>query len=803
MRWLVEVSSLGKTDLQKICVEAESWQRALQAARAQRGEEGPMSGFSIELLEEGYRAVDPLARVRFIVKRAPDDMPVTAPVPKDAKGGVAPSKPSSIAPPAANKGAADKAGEKKADAKAPPAPASSATGLGKKSVPPRPGPSSAADKSNGPASTLKKGVASGAKTETKADAKDAKEAKDKKPSVAPPASESVPPAPLLPIGAPVPGLPNVKVLSSREQEPTDSSPLTYREYSFAVPPGTSEEVAANVLKAQLRIVDSHIQGARVGKLVNLAAFDVEFTGKPPVPPLATLTWKDWKGEPVIGYPRRGAAQKQIKPPSSKPGTSSVAPPSSAIFPPPSSMPPGAIPRPSASPPASAAATTATAPAAPASAPATSTNAPAPAAAAPAAAAPAAAPAAPKAPASIPPPAAAPAQTGAAPAAPPSAPGSAPAAANPFSSPAPAAQNPFAAPTPAAQSTDAQATNPLAATAPMIPPSALPKNPSVAPPAPASIPPPAATASVPPPAASASVPPPAASASVPPPPASVAPPPAPGSIRPPAPASIPPPGVPGSIPPPAISHSQPPPAPAIPVPVVAPVTTFTPGSVPPPAPAPASVPPPATAQPAPATTSQPPPRRASVPDGMVRTPSGRFVRGRTTGDELITALFESMHDLHFLRDALDGGQFCLALATEVLPSRAAIIHFFDIEKREWVVACTRGKDTSKLLTMRTAENDELLIEAVRKRRAVVKPDATGLTNKRYEMLGGCKSLIVAPIMQAGRALGAMEIINPLDGMPYNEDEGNAMTYIAEQYAEYLTSRGIILDNRKIQAAANPR
>ena len=77
MRWLVEVSSLGKTDTQKFCVEAESWQRALQAARSQRGEDGPMSGFSIELLEEGYRAVDPLARVRFVVKRAPDDMPLT------------------------------------------------------------------------------------------------------------------------------------------------------------------------------------------------------------------------------------------------------------------------------------------------------------------------------------------------------------------------------------------------------------------------------------------------------------------------------------------------------------------------------------------------------------------------------------------------------------------------------------------------------------------------------------------------------------------------------------------------------
>jgi hypothetical protein len=110
MRWLVEVSSLGKTDTQKFCVDAESWQRALQAARSQRGEDGPMSGFSIELLEEGYRAVDPLARVRFVVKRAPDDMPITPTAPKELKGGVAPAAPNapssttaktpSVAPPA-------------------------------------------------------------------------------------------------------------------------------------------------------------------------------------------------------------------------------------------------------------------------------------------------------------------------------------------------------------------------------------------------------------------------------------------------------------------------------------------------------------------------------------------------------------------------------------------------------------------------------------------------------------------------------------------------------------------------------
>lgn len=160
----------------------------------------------------------------------------------------------------------------------------------------------------------------------------------------------------------------------------------------------------------------------------------------------------------------------------------------------------------------------------------------------------------------------------------------------------------------------------------------------------------------------------------------------------------------------------------------------------------------------------------------------------------------MHDLHFLRDALDGGQFCLALATEALPAHASFIHFFDIEKREWIVACARGKDAQRLLTMPSPESDELLREAARRRRALVVSKAESVPQQRYQMLGGGKSLIVAPIMQAGRALGAIELVNPLDGMPFTDDEGNAITYIAEQYAEYLGSRGIVLDRDRIRAAA---
>ena len=640
--------------------------------------------------------------------------------------------------------------------KVPPAPASSpAATTTTSSAPPR--PINADTATNGP--TSKNGLPPSA-DEAKGTAPGSK--------AAAPAASTRPPAA---VGSALPGLPAVKVLSSREQNPTDASPLTYREYSFAVPTGTSEDVAVSVLRGQLELVDAHLANAKMGKLVNLAVFDVEFTGKPPSPPIATLSWKDWKGEPVIGHPRRGAAseaseaadrRRRVEWPAVDGSSDELALPAPVD-----------------------ATVRDPAPWRPAShcvrsrdgrrrdrsrcpdrrrCPDRSRG------------------------------------TGGVPGA---SGGGCPRRAEPFpclavvdpaghpvlvdgaDDPAGGASSAGAATSASRVGTATGAGSRVGAAAGSRVDAAAGSRVD------------AAAGSRVGAAAGSRVD--AAAGS------RVVPPPAHASVPPPAHASVPPPAM--------ISPSQPPPAnnaAGVPIPVVAPVAVFqpvSPGSVPPPAGA-GSIPPPAAVVVQPAGAS--PARRPSSPeglapraDGMVRTPSGRFVRGRTTGDELITALFESMHDLHFLRDALDGGQFCLALATEVLPARAALIHFFDVEKREWVIACTRGKDTSRLLTLRTAETDELLRDATRKRRAIVTPNASDASAQRYQTLGGSRSMIIAPIMQAGRALGAIEIINPLDGMPFTEDEGNAMTYIAEQYAEYLGSRGIVLDRDRIQNAATPR
>jgi len=93
--------------------------------------------------------------------------------------------------------------------------------------------------------------------------------------------------------------------------------------------------------------------------------------------------------------------------------------------------------------------------------------------------------------------------------------------------------------------------------------------------------------------------------------------------------------------------------------------------------------------------------------------------------------------------------------------------------------------------------------MRKRRAVVVADATeteAATNERYVLLGGARSLIVAPVMLAGRFLGAIELVNPLDGQPFTESDGNAITYMAEQFAEFVAARGVITDPERIAAVA---
>jgi hypothetical protein len=608
MRWLVEVKTLGKTETESLHVDGESWQKALEAARQQRGEFAPMSGFSIELSDEGARAVDSMSRLRYDVRRAPDDAPAV-----DTGSPV--GDPSSTPAPVSDVSSEAPRIQFEATAQ-PPRPSSQAPRASKR---PSLSPSAAAAVL-GPAAA---GAARPASTPAIPAAAEAM------PVVAP---GTLAPAPSrTDFGLAVPS----QVIFKREEDATDALPLTYREYVFLVPSGTGEKAAEALLLTQLDFVRASLERVSPGKLVNLGVFDAAFHGKPTVPPLSTLTWKDWRGDPIVEFPRRPGYTRRAS-----------APPADVALRIPST--PGADPP-------SPARVTAAAPLQPVAVPEVAVGAPA---------------------------------------------------------------------------------APVAVAMPLV---AGPSTP------PASVAQPVASVEPAPPVVVA--------------------------------APVPARAEPVAVATPVVSRE-----PAPPVVVSAPVAAVV-------TPAPPPLEAPVTGAVA-----------ASSPTSAARVPTPKSLP-RVPREDLITDLFESMHELHFLRDAVEGGDFCLALAMDKIPSQAGIVHLYDIDRREFLVTSTRGAAASALLLRRHAEGDAILSSAMGKRRAIVLADASrsgAAALDRYATLGGARSLIVAPVILSGRFLGAIELLNPVDGQPYTEAEGNAMTYIAEQFAEFVASHGIVTDPKRISS-----
>jgi GAF domain-containing protein len=181
--------------------------------------------------------------------------------------------------------------------------------------------------------------------------------------------------------------------------------------------------------------------------------------------------------------------------------------------------------------------------------------------------------------------------------------------------------------------------------------------------------------------------------------------------------------------------------------------------------------------------------------------------RKSGDDLITDLFEACSDLGFLTDPLDGSEFVLNLVLESIPSAVALVSFFDINAREFVVvrqgvSVAAGTQPSipNVLLARASEFTPLLARAMRSRRAVVVSgtDVDAIhEDGRWRALGVApRSLVVAPAISGGRYLGIVEVADPLDGAPFTEGDGHALSYIGEQFAEFLAQRELDLDRERI-------
>ncbi len=104
-----------------------------------------------------------------------------------------------------------------------------------------------------------------------------------------------------------------ELISSRDEAPSDDSPLHYRERSFATAPGTSQAEAESIARAGLRSLQAELAGAPTGQLLHMAVYDHKWSGQPIRPAIVTLEWKDWRDELSVQYPLAEYASRMTSP----------------------------------------------------------------------------------------------------------------------------------------------------------------------------------------------------------------------------------------------------------------------------------------------------------------------------------------------------------------------------------------------------------------------------------------------------------------------------------------------------------
>ena len=164
--------------------------------------------------------------------------------------------------------------------------------------------------------------------------------------------------------------------------------------------------------------------------------------------------------------------------------------------------------------------------------------------------------------------------------------------------------------------------------------------------------------------------------------------------------------------------------------------------------------------------------------------------RVSAADIIDLLFDAMHELHFFETSVEGASYCLSVVLGAVPSRGGIVSLYDVDAREFVVAYAQGPHAERLLLTRASESDSLISHATHKLRPCVHAygEDSADAPDRFAFFGEIRSLLVAPVLDGGRFLAVIELVDPLDGSSFGEREVNALAYVTDHLTEYLAARG---------------
>ena len=135
-------------------------------------------------------------------------------------------------------------------------------------------------------------------------------------------------------------------------------------------------------------------------------------------------------------------------------------------------------------------------------------------------------------------------------------------------------------------------------------------------------------------------------------------------------------------------------------------------------------------------------------------------------------------------AVEAASVCLAVSVRAVGCRAAMAHLWDPREQAFVIAYALGPNAGILLNSHHDADDEVLAEGFERVPRVINHEARPPL-PRHSAVGGAWSVLVAPAMVGSVPLGAIELVDPLDGSCLNDRHVAAVRYAAERLVTFLS------------------
>jgi hypothetical protein len=191
----------------------------------------------------------------------------------------------------------------------------------------------------------------------------------------------------------------------------------------------------------------------------------------------------------------------------------------------------------------------------------------------------------------------------------------------------------------------------------------------------------------------------------------------------------------------------------------------------------------------------PPRAATLPPVAPRYSERVPMRRRSVAEDLLETLFEGLGDLDAEPDALAAARACLRALACVVPSRAATVHAFDVTRGDFIVVDAQGEAAEAMVLQRSSKNDPLLRVAIPTGEPFPWNDlrkAPVARLARFSGLPHVTRVLVCPVLAGARWLGAIELVDPTHDAAFRSEDVIAARYVAQRYATYVSSHGLVLD-----------